>query len=520
MAGHRNGERSDPAQGAFFAKNYAYYDGSGHNNGNILSITDTLSASRNQTFTYDSLNRIKTGAQADNSFNLTFSYDPWSNMTESGTSNFPPMGFDLTNRVNQSTSCTPNLVPFCYDAAGDMLMDNHNHAFSYDGEARIETVDGTAAAYTYNALGNRVRKDAGSTSAEYFFFAGNVIAELNPATGVYTDYIFGYGKRVAKDTSSNGTAAQYYHEDQIGSARVMTDASGTKIMDCTFNPFGEQVVCSPDNASNHYRFSGKEYDSESQLDDFGARYYGASMARFIQPDPLLNSGHPWNPQSWDRYTYALNNPLRILDPTGLYNLENSCDSGDKKCNKQFEQHAKDLKKGLSDLQKKVDNMKHGAAKDRLSASLKALGTENDGNNVNVKFGAVQNGAAHTDLALDASGTKIGNFTVTFDSSKIDSSNDYAIDGAHEGTHITNFSDPRYASGGLTDFSDEYRAYQTSAWAAQALGIPNLSFNGNMVWNDSWKEADRQTLMDKGITKEVTHHYHYPETKPHDPWPGK
>ncbi len=216
----------DPAQGAFFAKNYAYYDGSGHNNGNILSITDTLSASRNQTFTYDSLNRIKTGAQADNSFNLTFGYDPWGNMTESGTSNFPPMGFDLTNRVKQSTSCTPNLVPFCYDAAGDMLMDNHNHAFTYDGEARIETVDGTAAAYTYNALGNRVRKDAGSTSTEYFFFAGNVIAEINPATGVYTDYIFGYGKRIAKDTSSNGTAAQYYHEDQIGSARMMTDASG------------------------------------------------------------------------------------------------------------------------------------------------------------------------------------------------------------------------------------------------------------------------------------------------------
>src|SRR6185437_11136373 len=73
------------------------------------------------------------------------------------------------------------------------------------------------------------------------------------------------------------TGAQYYHDDQIGSARVMTDAAGNKIMDCTFNPFGEQVVCSPDNASNHYRFSGKEYDSESQLDDFGARYFSSSM---------------------------------------------------------------------------------------------------------------------------------------------------------------------------------------------------------------------------------------------------
>lgn len=168
-------------------------------------------------------------------------------------------------------------------------------------------------------------------------------------------------------------------------------------------------------------------------------------------------------------------------------------------------------------------MKAGTEKERLSASLGALGTENDGNNVNVKFGEVQDGVAHTDLTLDASETKIQSFTVTFDASKISNSNGYAIDGAHEGTHITNFSDPRYAAGpdagGLSPFQDEYRAYQTSAWAAQALGEPNISFGGNMIWNESWKEADRQMLMDKGITKEITTHYHYPESQPHNPWPN-
>jgi RHS repeat-associated protein len=309
-----------------FSKSYGYADASGRNNGNIMTITDTLSTARNQTFSYDALNRILTGAQADNAFNLTYSYDAWGNMKESGTSNFQPL-FAVNNRMTPSGGCSPNLVPYCYDAAGNLLMDNHNHVYAYDGEARIKTVDGTAATYTYNPLGNRVRKDAGATSTEYFFFAGGVIAELNPATGAWTDYI-GYGKRVAKDTSNNGTGAQYYHGDHLGSTRIMTDAAGVKISDCTFNPFGEQVICSPDNASNHYRFTGKEHDNESGLDDFGARYFSSSMGRWSTPDwsaspvtvPYATFG---DPQSLNLYLYVRNDPISQADMDGHVDNE-SC----------------------------------------------------------------------------------------------------------------------------------------------------------------------------------------------------
>jgi RHS repeat-associated protein len=63
------------------------------------------------------------------------------------------------------------------------------------------------------------------------------------------------------------------------------------------------------------RFTGKERDNESGLDYFGARYYGSSMGRFMSPDPL--GGHMENPQSFNKYSYALNNPLTNTDPTGL-----------------------------------------------------------------------------------------------------------------------------------------------------------------------------------------------------------
>jgi len=63
-------------------------------------------------------------------------------------------------------------------------------------------------------------------------------------------------------------------------------------------------------------FTGKERDSESGNDYFGARYYGSAMGRFMSPDPKMASGHATNPQSWNRYNYSLGNPLKYVDPDG------------------------------------------------------------------------------------------------------------------------------------------------------------------------------------------------------------
>jgi RHS repeat-associated protein len=309
------------ARGAttLFSKSYGFYDGSGHNNGDILSITDGLSSTQNQTYTYDSLNRILSGSQADSAFSVNYTYDAWGNMKESGTSNFQPL-YDVRNRIPSPANCNP-VAQYCYDAAGDLLQDNNNHVYTYDGEARIKTVDGTTATYTYGADGQRVRKDANGSSTEYVYFGGNVIAEKNPGTGAWTDYIFGYGKRIAKDTSSDGVGAQYYQDDHLGSARIMTDNTGTVISNCTFSAFGEQVSCSPDNPSNHYRFTGKERDAESGLDYFGARYYGSNMGRWLSPDgsddpdtvPFANFQ---NPQTLNLYSYVQNIPLSRRDADG------------------------------------------------------------------------------------------------------------------------------------------------------------------------------------------------------------
>ncbi len=76
--------------------------------------------------------------------------------------------------------------------------------------------------------------------------------------------------------------------------------------------------CTYDGAPLHvYKFTGKERDTESGLDNFGARYNASTMGRFMTPDPIFMTKHRLvDPQQWNLYAYVRNNPLNLTDPTG------------------------------------------------------------------------------------------------------------------------------------------------------------------------------------------------------------
>jgi RHS repeat-associated protein len=132
--------------------------------------------------------------------------------------------------------------------------------------------------------------------------------------------IFFNGGRIARgDVSSTGaiTAVHYYFSDHFGSHAVIENATGTACeQDIDYYPYGgeENDYCSTP-VAQHYKFTGTERDSESGLDNFGARYNASTMGRFMSPDPL--GGHQEDPQTLNRYSYVRNNPLSLTDPTGL-----------------------------------------------------------------------------------------------------------------------------------------------------------------------------------------------------------
>jgi RHS repeat-associated protein len=106
------------------------------------------------------------------------------------------------------------------------------------------------------------------------------------------------------------------HADWLGTERVRTDANGNPAEWCTDTPYGMNLNCTTQADLSPMHFIGKQDEGESGLDSFGARYFGGgnSLGRFMTPDP-----GPWillNPQSYNAYSYALNNPLRFADDGG------------------------------------------------------------------------------------------------------------------------------------------------------------------------------------------------------------
>lgn len=123
------------------------------------------------------------------------------------------------------------------------------------------------------------------------------------------------------------------------------------------------------------QITSKERDAETGLDYFGARYYSGAQGRFTSPDPLLNSGRPTNPQSWNRYAYTLNNPLRYVDPTGLYEWAASvCSAGDKDCENEYKDDQQEFRDSLTYLKMSRDSFdKKSNEYKRLNAARKAYG---------------------------------------------------------------------------------------------------------------------------------------------------
>jgi len=281
------------------------------NNGNVTSVTNNITPGRSQSYTYDELNRISTAvAQATSGqfcWGQDFTYDAWANLTniilDPNRPGCSANGLSVAMVGNNQLSAPP----YHYDAAGNLTGDGTN-SYTFNAENQVVTVAGVT--YTYDGAGNRVKKSNGKL---YWNGDGGAALDETDASGNLTaEYIFFGGTRIARRDVSNNVV--YYFSDHLGTAHVVTNSSGTILDDSDFYPFGgERVVTS--SSGNAYKFTGKERDTESGLDNFGARYYASTTGRFLSPDDTKYASLA-DPQTWNLYSYVSNHPLTMTDPTG------------------------------------------------------------------------------------------------------------------------------------------------------------------------------------------------------------
>jgi RHS repeat-associated protein len=234
--------------------------------------------------------------------NDQYALDAWGNLSQMGGTSG---GF--SQPINQQNQVST----FSYDAAGRLLND-YVTSYSYDDDGMLLTSsDGTS--YAYDALGFRAQDSQGGVSKEYYYFGGQLVATLNPATAAWTDMIYAGDQKIAVVAGNQTAPPVYLLPDHLGSEAASVDSNGNLLASLDYTPFGQVISGSSTDTSI---FTGLERD-QSGLDHATFRQYSSNTGRWTVPDPNDGSYQQSDPQSLNRYVYSRNNPLAFTDPTGL-----------------------------------------------------------------------------------------------------------------------------------------------------------------------------------------------------------
>jgi RHS repeat-associated protein len=180
---------------------------------------------------------------------------------------------------------------------------------SYAGPA-VNAVNGQTGqnvqlSYTYDGEGLRQNKLAPAVESYAYDRAEGLPLVIEDGT---TDYVTGPGGLPLEQVTVAGTVL-YYHHDQLGSTRALTDQAGRVVATYAYDPYGN-VVGAPPAVVNPFQYAGQYTDAESGLEYLRARYYDPVTGQFLSRDPMAAATR-------SVYGYTGDNPLNASDPSGI-----------------------------------------------------------------------------------------------------------------------------------------------------------------------------------------------------------
>jgi len=174
--------------------------------------------------------------------------------------------------------------------------------------------NGTTANYKYDGLGRRVEKEVinvGTMVTRYVYDNEDILLELNGSNAITARYTHGPGIDEPLIMEKN-SQSYYYHADGLGSITELTNQAGTLAQRYTYSSFGKIESQLDAGFLQPYTYTGREFDSETGLYYYRARYYDASVGRFLSNDPIGLSG------GLNLYGYVGNRPTLFGDSLGLF----------------------------------------------------------------------------------------------------------------------------------------------------------------------------------------------------------
>lgn len=273
------------------------------NAGNRTAKTDLL-ANVTTNYGYDADYELLSAAGGSSE---SYTYDSVGNRLSSLAGSF---SYNSSNELLASPTAS-----YTYDANGNTTSKTDSTGtttYSWDFENRLTSVTlpgtGGATTFSYDPFGRRIQKSGPLGTTNFAYDGANIVDEYDSAGALLAEYAQGDGVDQPLAMSQAGTTA-YYSADGLGTVTSLEDVSGSVAAAYTYDSFGNLTSTEPQ-LTNPFRYTGREWDQETNLYYYRARYYDPQIGRFISEDPINFGG------GINFYSYVFQNPTNFKDPTG------------------------------------------------------------------------------------------------------------------------------------------------------------------------------------------------------------
>jgi RHS repeat-associated protein len=329
-------------------------------------LTRTPSSGSASTFSYDALYELTNVVQGRNTTTETYTYDPVGNRLSA--LNSSGWAYNSSNELTSRPTVT-----YTYDNNGNTqtkVVGSNTTSYAWDFENRLSSVtlpgSGGTVSFKYDPFGRRIYKSSSSATSVYAYDGDNLIEETNSTGGVVARYeqTQNIDEPLAMLRSS---ATSYFHADGLGSITSLSNSAGSIANTYIYDSYGN-LTSSTGSLVNSFRYTGREFDSETGLYYYRARLYDPTAGRFISEDSLrFRAGVNY-------YRFVSNNPVNLTDPMGQYQLKGFT-PGD----------AANMILSINQLKEKLKSNPCCIDPKLRDTILGKLGTPNDGSGVTFTF---------------------------------------------------------------------------------------------------------------------------------------